>query len=861
MEPSPFALCETMEQRYRTLLEVAEAIAAHRDLHELFRDLAQRLPRVVPVNFVGLSLHDPVRNAMRLHTIQANVPADLIGGHEELIDDTPAGWVWRTQQPLLISDLAKEKRWPVVVQRMMSDGNNSLCCLPLTTAVRRLGSIGFSSLQKAAYSETDLEFLQQVSQLVAVAVDNVLHHRDLTLDRERLRLLLEVSEAIAAYRDLNELMQELAQRLPQVVPFDFINAVLHDPARNVMQLWLLVTAVPSTIQPGLEIPVDESPGGWAWKTQQPMAVDDVEKEHRFPELMRLFRENGIRSFCVVPLTTVQRRLGAMGFGSLQPRNYQDREIQFMQQVAKQVAVALDNTLHSKAALDYQAQLTRERDRQRLLLDVNNAVVSHLELRKLFTSITVSIRRVMKADVVSLALLDQHTNQLKLYALDFPGRKGFIEEGTSCTLCGCPSTTAITQREAVLLGRHDLEQSKSTVSQGFLAEGVRSACCVPLLLHDQTFGALNLGSLEDNAFSATDAELLSEVSKQIALAVANSMAYQEIATLKDKLTKEKVYLEEEIQTEYNFEEIVGDSRSLKQVLKEVQTVAATDSTVLILGDTGTGKELIARALHNLSDRKERTFVKLNCAAIPTGLLESELFGHEKGAFTGAIATKIGRFELADRGTIFLDEVGEIPLELQVKLLRVLQEQEFERLGSTKTVRVNVRVIAATNRDLAQMVAEQKFRSDLYYRLKVFPITVPSLRERPEDIPLLVRHFAQKFAQRMKKRIETIPSEAMKALQGYSWPGNVRELENFVERAVILTHGPELYVSLAELKPASSPEADFKATTLEQAERDHILKVLRETNWVIGGAAGAAAKLGMKRTTLISKMQKLGISRPR
>src|SRR4029078_13199083 len=325
-------------------------------------------------------------------------------------------------------------------------------------------------------------------------------------------------------------------------------------------------------------------------------------------------------------------------------------------------------------------------------------------------------------------------------------------------------------------------------------------------------------------------------------------------------KEKLYLEEEIQTEYNFEEIVGDRRALKLLLKEIQTVAATDSTVLILGETGSGKELVARALHNRSDRRERTLVKLNCAAIPTGLLESELFGHERGAFTGAIAPKVGRFELADRGTIFLDEVGEIPLELQVKLLRVLQEQEFERLGSTRTIRVTVRVIAATNRDLGRMVEEQAFRSDLYYRLKVFPVTVPPLRERVEDIHLLVRHFAQKFALRMKKRIETIPSEAMQALQAYHWPGNVRELENFIERAVILTQGPYLFVPLAELRRAPKSSSS-SAATLEQAEREHILKVLRDTNWVVSGASGAASKLGMKRTTLQSKMQKLGISRLR
>jgi formate hydrogenlyase transcriptional activator len=673
--------CETLAERYQALLEVAQAISVHRDLDDLFSDLAQRLPRVVHVNFVALSLHDPEHNMMRLRTIKANVPSDLVGGHVEPIDETPAGLVWQTQLPLLVPNLAEEQRWPKVTGRMKEDGTQSFCLVPLTTAVRRLGAMGFSSLEKEAYSETDVEFLCQIANQIAATVDNVLHHQDLAHDRDRLRLLLEVSESIASHRDLSDLFRDLAQRLPQVVPFDFINAVLHDPVRNVMRLWLLVTSTPSTISPGLELPIDESPGGLVWKTQRPLMVDDVAQEQRFPRLIPLLRENGIQSFCVVPLTTAQRRLGAMGFGRLQRRVYQETEIHFMQQVAKQVAVAVDNAL----------------------------------------------------------------------------------------------------------------------------------------------------------------------------------AYEHIAQLRDKLTKEKLYLEEEIQTDYNFEEIVGDSQALKRVLKEVQTVAATDSTVLILGETGSGKELVARALHNRSDRRERTFVKLNCAAIPTGLLESELFGHEKGAFTGAIATKIGRFELADHGTLFLDEVGEIPSELQVKLLRVLQEQEFERLGSTRTIRVDVRIVAATNRDLRQMVEEQKFRSDLYYRLNVFPVTVPPLRDRAEDVPMLVRHFAQKFAQRMKRRVESIPSESMKALQNYAWPGNVRELENFIERAVILTHGPDLFVPLAELKATPKSSAALPAT-LEQAEREHILKVLRDANWVIGGASGAAAKLGMKRTTLQSKMQKLGISRP-
>jgi formate hydrogenlyase transcriptional activator len=377
------------------------------------------------------------------------------------------------------------------------------------------------------------------------------------------------------------------------------------------------------------------------------------------------------------------------------------------------------------------------------------------------------------------------------------------------------------------------------------------------------GVLGVGRLNDSAFTEDDAELLTEVGKQVAIAVENALAYREIDALKNKLQEEKLYLQEEIRTEYNFEEIVGTSATLKHALQDVETVAPTDSTVLIFGETGTGKELIARALHNLSGRREHTLVKVNCAAIPTGLLESEMFGHEKGAFTGAVEQRKGRFELAHSGTIFLDEVEEIPLELQPKLLRVLQEHEFERLGSGKTIRVDVRVVAATNADLAQMVAEKKFRSDLYYRLNVFPVSLPALRERTEDIPLLINFFAQKFAQQMKKPIKTIPSETMTQLTAYSWPGNIRELQNLIERAVILSRGSVLEVPLAEAKqsgngnPANQPQGPTK---LEAVEREHILKVLRETGWVIGGPTGAAARLGLNRTTLNHRMRKLGINRP-
>jgi formate hydrogenlyase transcriptional activator len=409
----------------------------------------------------------------------------------------------------------------------------------------------------------------------------------------------------------------------------------------------------------------------------------------------------------------------------------------------------------------------------------------------------------------------------------------------------------------------------------IAEGMKTGCVIPLMSRGRTHGVLLLGRRDDKSFSRENIEFLMQVAGQVAIALENALAYKKIAELKERLTHEKLYLEDEIRTELNFEEIVGKSAALQRVLQQVSTVAPTGSTVLIYGETGTGKELIARAIHNLSSRQSNAFVKLNCAAIPMGLLESELFGHEKGAFTGAIAQRIGRFELANGGTVFLDEVGEIPLELQPKLLRVLQEREFERLGSTRTLTTDARLIAATNRDLASMVDEQKFRSDLFYRLNVFPVRVPSLRERPEDIPMLVRHFAEQCARRMNKKIETISSETLKQMRQYHWPGNIRELQNVIERAVILSMGPVLNVPLGEIqsrssstvanqggnsnnKHASTTRQDMR-DVLEETERKHILGVLAQTNWVVAGPNGAAIRLGMKRSTLQLRMRKLGLSR--
>jgi formate hydrogenlyase transcriptional activator len=523
----------------------------------------------------------------------------------------------------------------------------------------------------------------------------------------------------------------------------------------------------------------------------------------------------------------------------------------------------------------------ERDRYQLLLDINNAVVTHLDLGNLLRATSDSLRKVVPHDAAAISLYDPESGQLRLHTFDLRYVSD-VEEGAIFAMEGSPEGLAFTSRQPVLIRKLDLEEFPAPQIKHAYNDGLRAGCIIPLVAHDRALGTLDIVSRSENAFTDEDAELLTHIAKQIAIAVENALAYREISALRDKLAQEKLYLEEEIRSEMNFDQIVGDSPALRHVLEMVETVAPSDSTVLLLGETGTGKELVARAIHDHSRRKDRTFVKLNCAAIPTGLLESELFGHEKGAFTGAISQKAGRMELADKGTLFLDEVGDVPPEIQPKLLRALQEREFERLGSTRTKRVDVRMVAATNRDLESMIAAREFRSDLYYRLNVFPIRIPPLRERREDIPLLARYFVQKYARQMQKQIEMIPAAHMKALTEWDWPGNIRELQNFIERAVILTRGRSLEAPLAELRKVRTHKPTQTAAqgheeiarivkeTIDALDgrkgvadehslkqREEIVRVLGETRGRVGGAEGAAARLGVNRTTLLSRMKKLGI----
>ncbi|HEV7511233.1 MAG TPA: sigma 54-interacting transcriptional regulator, partial [Candidatus Acidoferrum sp.] len=635
-----------------------------------------------------------------------------------------------------------------------------------------------------------------------------------------------------------------------------------------------------------DLPVEETSTWHVFRTQEPLHIADWNTDDTFPLAKRLLENAGVRlgSVIRVPLTTAHRRLGTLGIASRDRNTYSLQDVCFLQLLSRVVALAIDDALNRRRSQAARLELERQNTRLSLLLDLTNRITSNLDLTDLLRTILGSVRQVMECDLVAISLLDSESGQFRIYALDFPTGNGFIHEELVTSQDGV-SRRAFETLKPVIVNQFDRAEFGPENYQIALGEGLKTLCVAPLVNRGRAIGVLCLGRKEDNSFSEHDAEFLAEVAGQVAIAIENALAYREISELKDKLAQEKLYLEEEIRSELNFEHIIGSSPALKEVLELVETVASSDSTVLLLGDTGTGKELIARAIHDHSRRKDRTFVKLNCAAIPTGLLESELFGHERGAFTGAISQKVGRLELAHQGTLFLDEVGDIPIEIQPKLLRALQEREFERLGSTQTRKVSVRLVAATNRDLEKMIAAREFRSDLYYRLNVFPIRIPPLRERREDIPLLVRFFVQKLSGRMQKHIETIPAAAMKALTNWDWPGNIRELENFVERAVILTRGKSLEVPIPELLKSrveppvpnnNGPQDEISRIVREtiseinkgatraaakehdETERQKIVRVLRETKGRVGGADGAAVRMAINRTTLISRIKKFGIN---
>lgn len=675
--------------------------------------------------------------------------------------------------------------------------------------------------------------------------------------------------AISGVDDQVERARLTATGLPSVLPCHFSGVGLIDEGKTLSNLIIQMNGHQLSLHQTEKLLADLEPLYQEALRNPSVLIVTITSDADNPRIPPSIEEMGIQRLAIAPLRTLRRQLGMVLVGRENLENFSREEELVISTLSEHFAIGLEN-LHLNQSLQQYGQTLQEQveerteklrqaeERHRVLLEINNAIIANLDRDSLLQAIAKALRRVLPFDRTTLTLLDPARDVLKVHALAGTSRaKRFLTVGMEFPRKGSPLAVVYENKQPLI--RHHLEKGPLLgLEQNLHKEGIRAYVAVPLMAKGQPFGTLNLGSQEPEAYTQADVEFLAEVAQQVALAVENMMAYEEIAQLKSRLEQENLYLQEEITTEHGFSDIIGEGPALRHMLHQIELVAPTDSTVLITGETGTGKELIARAIHTRSRQKEKALVKVNCAAIPAGLVESELFGHEKGAFTGALTRKTGRFELADGGTIFLDEIGDLPLDLQPKLLRVLQEGEFERVGGSHTFNVNVRVMAATNRDPEQAMKAGLLRADLFYRLNVFPIQAPPLRERKEDIPLLVEYFTWKKGTRLGKKIERIPERVMQTLKEYAWPGNIRELEHVIERAVILSQGSQLELGDWFVKP-SQGTGPSRLESLEDVERQHILSTLEATGWVVSGENGAAQILGLKRTTLEARMKKLGISR--
>ncbi len=672
----------------------------------------------------------------------------------------------------------------------------------------------------------------------------------------RYRALLEINESIGAHRRFEDFFRELSRSLSRIISFEGMSISLYDTASRTSKLFLLETGSPTDFPVGQVFPLADSPGSVILETLQPLYIPDLEQETRFAGLRTILGRYGIRSYCVLPLATARSCLGGLHFGSIRPHAYTGEAIEFMRLTARQAAVVLESILNHEASAASQRELARERDHLSLLLRVSAAVADKLDTRELFAAISICLREALNVEYASLTLWDSENRCLRRHSLDFPGGAGFLQENAAIPVENTVVGEAFAKAAPIVASRAEIERMPAEISAGLLNEGLISLCAVPLVSRKQVLGTLNVASRREGAFSRADVKLLEEVAGQFAVALDNAFAYRHIERLNAKLAEEKLYLADEILSNYFLEEIIGNSAPLQKVLRQIEVVAPSDSTVLICGETGTGKELIARAVHNLSSRRQNTFVKVNCAAIPTGLLESELFGHEKGAFTDAKRSYRGLFAQSHQGTIFLDEIGDMSLSIQAKLLRVLQERRFYPLGSGKPLEVDMRVIVATNKDLEAEVKSGAFREDLFYRIHVIPIHLPPLRERKEDIPLLAEHFLKEFSRRMKKDMKGISAMAMQKLMLYDWPGNVRELENTIEHAVAVTRND--VISDEIILPAkdllAEPLKPFKEA-VETFKRDYLVRLLEFTK---GNLSKAAELSGKYRADLYHLIRKHNIN---
>jgi formate hydrogenlyase transcriptional activator len=832
-------------RRYEAVLRLSEALSQCREPEDLTTILSDQLHEFL--EFLQFYIIVYKAHSTEVEWAVVGREKSLVAAYANVpVQQRPSWQAYTTQEPFHIRDWNTDERVPARLKEGIAAQGldvGPLVFVPLTTPHRRLGALGMSGPPGTEYSSEDIGFLGVIGRVVAFAID----------DNLNLRL---AEAARAELQRQNEKLQRSERELRDVIetiPSMAWSAAADGAAEFFNRRWLDYAGLTA-----------DQAQGWGWTTA--VHPDDLKVLVEYWQDVlasgtpgeiegRLRRFDGVYRWFLFRATPAFDESGKVVKWYGTNTDIEERKN------AEQI-LAIQNT------------------RLQLLLKLTSQITSNLELRRVLRAISASIRELMHCDLVHISLPDAAAGTYRVHALDFPESRGFVKEEQLIPPAGLVKR-ALEKLEPAVRSTANREEFPPDYYELLLAEGIKSQCVIPLVNQGRTVGVLAIARITDNLFTPEDVDFLKEASGQIAIAIENCLAYREVSELKEKLAQEKLYLEQEIRGEMEFGQIVGNSPALRRVLQLVGTVAPSDSTVLLLGETGTGKELFARAIHDGSRRKDRTFVKVNCAAIPTGLLESELFGHEKGAFTGAIIQKIGRLELADQGTLFLDEVGDIPHEIQPKLLRALQEREFERLGSTRTRKVNVRLIAATNRDLEKMVAAHEFRSDLYYRLNVFPIRIPPLRERKEDIPLLVSYFVEKFAKQLQKKIDSIPAAVMKALKAWEWPGNIRELENLVERAVILTRGRSLEAPLSELRKVKVDDGErtpadhdniarivketIKALHANspvsgqgmKKQRDVIVRALTESKGRVGGTEGAAASMGINRTTLLARMKKLGI----
>jgi formate hydrogenlyase transcriptional activator len=694
---------------------------------------------------------------------------------------------------------------------------------------------------------------------------------------ERARTLLEVNNAIISSLTQDSLLTAVSKALHRVLQFDAVALMLHVAERDTFRI-LALEGIVRHFHVGQEIGRANSSVGWAFDHKRHIVRHDLEAELQYENERRLLEE-GMRSHCVVPLIARGTSIGTLNLASKKINQYSDDDASFFQDVAAQIALAVQNMKAYEKISALNAQVSHAAERSRTLLEINNAIITSLTRDALLQSISKVLSGVIHFDRCAFTLYQPEKETFRFVSMDSEVKSDYFRAGLEFDRKDSVAGWVYQTLRAAL--RRDLEKEGKYFNDRRLAtEGIRSDCVVPMLARGKCIGTLNLGSKVLNQYSEEDAEFLQEVATQVALAIENMQAYEEINALKSRIEAENVYLQEEILRQHNFDEIVGNSPALLELLHNVEVIAPTDASVLLHGETGTGKELLARAIHSRSRRSGRAMVTVNCGAIPAGLVESELFGHVKGSFTGALQDATGRFELAADSTLFLDEVGELPAEAQVKLLRVLQEHEFQPVGSGRTKKVDVRIIAATNRNLEEDVRAGRFRSDLFYRLNVLPLRVPALRERRADIPELVLFFLERSCQRFARKVLSVSQETMNHLAAYDWPGNIRELQNVIERGVVLCRGSVLTMGRDLLpihearapatqsttatkdprEPATKPDQASIRRSLEDIEKEHILRVLESTDGIIDGPTGAAQILALHPSTLRARMKKLKIQRP-